>query len=447
MDAEKAVTQTFPGLTLERDVPVYANEQGETTPARSMGVGRVKELIAECTDWDVLKRLIADDKRKTVRKAAQVRLDELSADGQPDMSPPPDDSVPPPAGTPPEAVGDPDAEQLYAMKAGGSGQIAFSLANRVYHGEITRQTCPAVRSEGTVIDQHTELDIELRAYPGDLSLSQYFNCGFITAAVDEEPAGEDGEDGEVFQEDIEGGEQQPREGRRGVTLPNPGGAQRIGITDRDHNVQLTSLVNGGQQHTLTPRSITWLGIEPDKDKSNTHPTATLHMRLCKLPHEMAGACRWLMGKWMIRFVLKEEEQRNDEQNAESHEENPAQATVHDALQEAASEPQEGEAEPEPQRQPIDTQAGHDAEFARFWELIQPAYDMLIEFAGAVVGKDESKEWFDEAINDEGYLDLPAIADSTTLVEMMAVAEAEDEPVGKFNCRALAWIIEKHYNDN
>ena len=217
----------------------------------------------------------------------------------------------------------PEIHDLDADVLAGDGLTVFMLADREYSATITKQATPAMKEGGEVVDQVTDLTIEIEVSPADLRQSQFFNCAFIV--MDIESAGLQGR--------IDGDYEKSRDNL--TALPNPGGAQAIPSMTNGKYVPELCLADEHPDgwFVLPAESISWKTIVPERDKSKTAPMATLLLILNDIPHKWAGRFKWLCRRWMIRFRPKAADQANVEFVTNSKRTNPDQVTLDEACDE------------------------------------------------------------------------------------------------------------------
>ena len=270
----------------------------------------------------------------------------------------------------------------------------FGLSQINYPAVIAGVKAKAVREKGEVTDQIAELTFALTVTPADFYRSPYFSCAF---------------------QEIE---------TVGM-LPAPGSHTDIDAEVANWQPAVKRRFLNEDWRVLPAAAVHATRITPDDEKKNPQPTAELTIVCEGLPHGLAGEA-WYMNEWELHFEPVKKPEQLSIEPADDLVGIPATAVI------AAAKP------PEP------SQATHDAEFERFWKLIEPAYDNLCQFAGGTITKDESKERFDYAIKDQGYLDLGSVAALTTPVELKARAKSDRNKADKFNLKGLAYVVEKHY---
>lgn len=270
------------------------------------------------------------------------------------------------------------------------GPFGLSLIN--YPAIVTGVKPRAIREKGEITDQVCELTFAIRITPADFYRSPYFSCAF-----------------------------QDRDGM----YPAPGSHTDISAESSSWQPAVRRRHLTEDWRVLPAVAIHATRVTPDDEKSNTQPAAELSVVCEGLPHQLAGEA-WYMNEYELHFepVAKAQQLNIEQINEQLNAAKPAgiesiKVTKH-------------------------SQSTHDTQFERFWELIQPAYDNLCQFAGGVITKQESKERFDHGIKDQGYMDLAVIAALTNSVELEGRAKSDRNKADKFNLKGLAYVIEKHY---
>lgn len=281
------------------------------------------------------------------------------------------------------------------------GPFGLSLIN--YPAIVTGVKAKAIREKGEITDQVCELTFAIRITPADFYRSPYFSCAF-----------------------------QDRDGM----YPAPGSHTDISAESSSWQPAVRRRHLTEDWRVLPAVAIHATRVTPDDEKSNTQPAAALSVVCEGLPHQLAGEA-WYMNEYELHFepVAKPEQLNLETVDAELSE----QLTSDTCKVEVRGM---GNLLKAIQVKP--SQATHDAEFERFWELAQPAYDNLCQFAGGVITKQESKERFDHGIKDQGYLDLATIAALTNSIELEGRAKSDRNKADKFNLKGLAYVIEEHY---